>query len=814
MRSFHCWQASGIAVLAAVFFSCAHPAHSAEPLPEGGAKSTKTAAKKKAAKLRFQFRYQPWKDVLDWFAQQADLSLVIPATMPPGTFNYSDNREYTPAEAIDVLNRVLQTNGFLLVRNDRMLIVVNTEDPIPAYLVEKAPVESLDSRGESELLNVQFKLIKIRPEDIEAEVKKLLGPPGSVVALAKSQELSVTDTAGRLRTVRDYLKSIEGPDGTVSGGLKTFRLRHTRPDDVLPILRQLLEIPEDKIAATDGSIRVAQEAGTDRLLISGRPDKVARASEIIEKLEGPTAGAADAPAERSHIRTLPMSDESARAALQRIEQIWPAMRPNPVRVVSPPGGGSSTPATDDSAAPPRELPARPQESRPSREPDRAWPLRDERPADPPRWPGQTPPPPKPRHGPAAGPAARVTMAAEGRPDKLFGARILCVADPLPAKAAEGKPPAGTDQVQAPGAPGRPDAQPGKNQARAPGIPGRPDVQEGKPPAPIIVIPGPNGLTITSEDLDALDAFERLLTTAGGSGSGPMKVFFLKYAKAQDVAEELEKFLASGSSGAEGASGHKALVTGPVKITPEPRLNALMVLANRADQDTVEQLLKKLFDLKEPPDPSEVAPKPRMIPVVHARAKDVAEVLRQVYADRLVLTLGQELQQTRAAGRGAGLAMLMGGMAGGFGGGDGGGRGAGGRGQGGQNQANRIAIGVDARTNTLIVAATDPMFEEVKQLVQELDVGDETVRVVTLHGTSAAAVQKALTAFGGDAVQTNTPTTAGNANNTAATSPWAARGGFGRTNGWNPGGWNPGGNSPFQGGGRGGWRNFQQGGPGQ
>ena len=111
------------------------------------------------------------------------------------------------------------------------------------------------------------------------------------MALAKSQQLSVTDTVGRLRAVRDYLKRIEGPEGTVSSGLKTFHLKYARPEDVLPILRQLLEIPEDKNLAADGSIRVAQEAGSDRLLVSGRPDKVARASEIIEKLDVPTPGA-------------------------------------------------------------------------------------------------------------------------------------------------------------------------------------------------------------------------------------------------------------------------------------------------------------------------------------------------------------------------------------------------------------------------------------------------------------------------------------------------------------------------------------------
>jgi len=85
----------------------------------------------------------------------------------------------------------------------------------------------------------------------------------------------------------------------------------------------------------------------------------------------------------------------------------------------------------------------------------------------------------------------------------------------------------------------------------------------------------------------------------------------------------------------------------------------------------------------------------------------------------------------------------------------------GSGQSRRDDALRISIGVDARTNTLVVAAADPLFDEVKQLVEQLDVAaasqNETVRVVTLHRTSAAAVEKALAAFAGDAVQTNNPT---------------------------------------------------------
>ena len=371
---------------------------------------------------------------------------------------------------------------------------------------------------------------------------------------------------------------------------------------------------------------------------------------------------------------------------------------------------------------------------------------------------------------------KVTTTAPARPGKLFGARILLVADPAPVKTApEGKSPAEIGPVPASGAATRPGVAP----------PAKPAVVA-KPPAPIFVIPGPNGLTIVSEDLEALDEFERLLTTAAEGSGGPMAVFYLKYAKAEAIATELDKIL-SGMSDADGSAdkgspavSRRALATGSIKITPETRLNALLVLANRADQNTIERLLK-ILDREKSPEEIAVSPKPRMIPVEHARAKDIADVVRQVYADRMV-TSAQDQQQ---GGRGGFLRAMMGGMGPG---GPFGGPGGPGGGQGGQSQrdtANRILIGVDTRTNNLIVSATDAVFEEVKQLVQQLDEAsgaqNETVRWIPLHHTSATAVEKVLTTFAGDSVQTTSTSTPGGAsgnNANAAAQPWWMNRGFG------------------------------------
>jgi len=301
----------------------------------------------------------------------------------------------------------------------------------------------------------------------------------------------------------------------------------------------------------------------------------------------------------------------------------------------------------------------------------------------------------------------------------------------------------------------------------------------------------------------------------------MAVFYLKNAKAQAVAQELETMLAGGTaettvSSEKTPASPKALATGPFKITPETRLNALLVVANRADRATIGRLLKVL-DLEESPEDTAVAPKPRIIAVKYAKATEVADVLRQVYADRLVVAQNQ--------GRGAAMAMLMRGMMGGGRGGRGAGRG-GGPGGGlaqGQNQpdpATRISIGVDTHTNSLVVDATDPVFQEVRDLVEELDSANaeenETVQVVPLHRTDATAIERALVAFGGDAVQANDR----NLNNrsTNAAPPGTSQG-YGRNTGGQRfmGNNRPfGGNySPFQGfGGQRGARFSQPGRPGQ
>jgi type II secretory pathway component GspD/PulD (secretin) len=167
-------------------------------------------AGKVATKLKFNFREQKWDDVLEWFARQDNLSLVMDS-VPAGTFTYSDTRSYTPAQAIDLLNSVLLTRGFTLIRQQRMLIVIELSDSIPLEFFPRVTLEQLPARGRFEMVSVEFD-IGTRPMDqVLQTVEPYLGQFGRIIPLVGTRKVLVVETAGKMEMINVLISSVPIP---------------------------------------------------------------------------------------------------------------------------------------------------------------------------------------------------------------------------------------------------------------------------------------------------------------------------------------------------------------------------------------------------------------------------------------------------------------------------------------------------------------------------------------------------------------------------------------------------------------------------
>ncbi|MCU0960950.1 MAG: hypothetical protein MUF48_12670, partial [Pirellulaceae bacterium] len=161
-------------------------------------------------KLRFNFRGQKWDEVLDWFARQAGLALVMDQP-PAGTFNYSDNRTYSPTEAIDLLNLMLATRGYTLIQRGRLLILADLSKELPVNIIPRVTPEEIAQRGRSEFVSVLFPLGGRPADSVVKEITPLLGQYGTCTALPQTGQLFVTTTAGKMQEISTVITSIPPP---------------------------------------------------------------------------------------------------------------------------------------------------------------------------------------------------------------------------------------------------------------------------------------------------------------------------------------------------------------------------------------------------------------------------------------------------------------------------------------------------------------------------------------------------------------------------------------------------------------------------
>jgi type II secretory pathway component GspD/PulD (secretin) len=274
-------------------------------------------------KLKFQFRYTPWKEVIDWFAQQSDFSLVT-ENYPTGTFNYSDSRAYTPAQSLDLLNSVLLTKGYRLVRKERMLFLLSAEDQLPDTFVSRVDESELDKKGEFEIVQCMFQLNKITAEEAEAEIRKLVSPQGKVVVLPKARQLVVTETVGTLRQIRKNIQAIENPAIPKDETTVVVRLETLRPSEFMAQARTSLNIPENQYATADGSLRISVDELGMRLLVTGKPERIAKVEEIrklIDSDSGSLVEGSGAPLEQPQLVIYSVQKADPAAVLQILQTL-------------------------------------------------------------------------------------------------------------------------------------------------------------------------------------------------------------------------------------------------------------------------------------------------------------------------------------------------------------------------------------------------------------------------------------------------------------------------------------------------------------
>lgn len=244
-----------------------------------------------SSEIRFSFNAAPWREVIEWVAEEADMALQY-GEMPTGSFTYHDAGVFTPNEAISRINLFLIPQGYSIVQTGNLLAVVNLGDARSLAqldaLAELVSPDQLASLDQQDVVKCLFKLSELDAGDAVDELSalQLMTTPK---VLSKTNQLMITDTVAKLLAVRAVLEAFE--PSTMSNGtvVKSFRLQYVDAEDVLVVARPHLGLATDEMIGIDVSLSADTQGKS--IFATGIEDKIKLIEGLVEAIDQPDADA-------------------------------------------------------------------------------------------------------------------------------------------------------------------------------------------------------------------------------------------------------------------------------------------------------------------------------------------------------------------------------------------------------------------------------------------------------------------------------------------------------------------------------------------
>jgi beta-lactamase regulating signal transducer with metallopeptidase domain len=299
-------------------------------------------------KIQFQARSMPWPMALEWLANQADMPISA-SVKPEGNFEYIQpkgrKQPFTIPEVVDIMNAQLMAlpKPCILIRGRRefSLFPLPTKrgtriDPSKLPLVT---IAELGQHGQTEIVSLEYHLDVLHADAIATELqrKNILSPFGEAMALPGSNQLVLRDTVQNLRNIVHFLREAEDAEKKRGSGI-SYTCEYIKASDAERILRDLLGVGSAPAQAQPGpqpnlscapagdpqqkkSVNISYDETSNRVFVTGSPNKLEIAREILKKLDVPQPGQPKIRIGRPALQRLPAPGGDAQELAKALQEM-------------------------------------------------------------------------------------------------------------------------------------------------------------------------------------------------------------------------------------------------------------------------------------------------------------------------------------------------------------------------------------------------------------------------------------------------------------------------------------------------------------
>ena len=199
-------------------------------VPATAAPTLPTASTVNTNGLRLNFRGAPLDSVLEYLSDAAGFIIVLD-TQVHGRVDLWSDQPVTKDEAVDLLNSVLNKNGYAAIRDGRKLTILDKTDAKTRNIPVKIGNDPNAIPDNDEIVTQIIPIRFVEARQLASDLSSFVSPQATIVANEAGNSIVVTDTQSNLKHLMQIIQAVDN-SAEAETEIRVFRLRYANPGDV------------------------------------------------------------------------------------------------------------------------------------------------------------------------------------------------------------------------------------------------------------------------------------------------------------------------------------------------------------------------------------------------------------------------------------------------------------------------------------------------------------------------------------------------------------------------------------------------------
>ncbi|MDA1274612.1 MAG: hypothetical protein O2960_11260 [Verrucomicrobia bacterium] len=194
--------------------------------------------------LQFNFRGASLDTVLKYMSEAAGF-VIIPEVRVEGRVDVWSYQPVTKDEAVDLLNTVLNKNGYAAIRDDKVLTITTVENArrrnIPVKTIKVADAPSIIPKND-EMVTQIIQVRYANALQLTKDLTPLMAENATLTANESGNALVLTDTQKNIRRMTEIVRALDTSISSISA-IRVFPLMHADAKELATVVKDLFEPP-------------------------------------------------------------------------------------------------------------------------------------------------------------------------------------------------------------------------------------------------------------------------------------------------------------------------------------------------------------------------------------------------------------------------------------------------------------------------------------------------------------------------------------------------------------------------------------------